>query len=328
VNLLGSVAVNLLTLTAELAGVALSIQLATSVSYLLWLPLVAFALWLMLWRVNYSTIENVLGVLGLALFAFAVAIWRIHPDWNALLHQATHPTVPSGEGHPTYFYWAIAVFGGTVMPYEMFFFSSGAVEEGWTRSDLIVNRANVYLGFPLGALAAISIMVASALVLGPAGISVSHLDQVALPVALQLGKVGLGVVLVGFFAATFGAAFETTLANGYAISQFFGWPWGKLIAPRKAPLFHTVLLVTLTAGLAFGLTSLDPIKITEYAIVFSAVALPLTYFPVLLVANDREYLGDKRNAKLTNVLGFIMLCVITLAALAAIPLMIATKAGA
>ena len=73
---------------------------------------------------------------------------------------------------------------------------------------------------------------------------------------------------------------------------------------------------------------IDPIKITEYSIVFSAVALPLTYFPVLIVANDPNYLGEKTNSRLSNVIGIIMLIIVTLAALAAIPLMIATKAGA
>ena len=35
-------------------------------------------------------------------------------------------------------------------PYEVFFFSSGAVEEHWTGKDLNQNRINVFLGFPLG----------------------------------------------------------------------------------------------------------------------------------------------------------------------------------
>jgi Mn2+/Fe2+ NRAMP family transporter len=328
VNLIGSVAVNFLTMTAEIAGVALSIQLATDVSYFLWIPLVGFAVWMIIWKVKFSILENVFGILGLTLFAFAVAVWQMHPDWHALFSQATHPAVPHGEGHPTYLYWAIAVFGGTIMPYELFFFSSGAVEERWTRKDLFINRANVYLGFPLGAAAAISIMTAAALVLKPANIQVNHLDQAALPVALALGKVGLAVVLVGFFAATFGASLETALSNGYVISQFFGWSWGKLVSPRQAPLFHTVMLVTIILAAGLGLSTIDPVKITEYSIVFSAVALPLTYIPVLIIANDPNYVGDKTNSRTTNVVGFIMLLVVVLAAAAAIPLMIATKAGA
>ena len=67
------------------------------------------------------------------------------------------------------------------MPYELFFFSSGAVEERWSRRDLVLNRANVYFGFPLGAVTAIAIMTAAALVLHPAGVDVSHLSQAALP---------------------------------------------------------------------------------------------------------------------------------------------------
>jgi Mn2+/Fe2+ NRAMP family transporter len=327
-NMGASTAVNVLTMIAELAGVALSIQLATDVSYFLWIPLVGLAVWIVVWRVKFSTLENVVGIAGLTLFVFVVAMWQLHPDWHSVLSQTTHPTVPNGEGHPTYFYWAIAVFGGTVMPYELFFFSSGAVEEKWTRRDLFLNRANVYFGFPVGAIVSISILGTAALVLKPAQIEVNHLSQAALPVALQLGKLGLAAAMVGFFAATFGASLETTLSNGYVISQFFGWSWGKLATPRRAPLFYAVMLVFLFLAVAVGLTTVDPVKITEYSIVFSAVALPLTYIPVLIVANDPSYVADKTNSRVTNALAVVMLVVVVVVALAAIPLMIATKAGA
>jgi len=126
----------------------------------------------------------------------------------------------------------------------------------------------------------------------------------------------------------FGASLETTLSNGYVVSQYFGWSWGKLVAPRRAPLFHTVLLISVIVATALALTSIDPIKITEYSIVFSAVVLPLTYIPVLLIANDPNYVGDKTNSKFSNAIAIIMLVVVVIAALAALPLMIATKAGA
>ena len=68
--------------------------------------------------------------------------------------------------------------------------------------------------------------------------------------------------------------------------------------------------------------------LTEYAVIFSAVALPLTYVPILLVANDREYMGAHANGRLANVLGFVYLVVILVIAVAAIPLMIITNVGA
>jgi len=86
------------------------------------------------------------------------------------------------------------------------------------------------------------------------------------------------------------------------------------------------LLSTLAAG-AVLMTNVDPILITEMSVVFSAVALPLTYFPILVVANDSDYMGEHSNGKLANILGSIFLVAVVIAAVAAIPLMIWTRMG-
>ena len=75
------------------------------------------------------------------------------------------------------------------------------------------------------------------------------------------------------------------------------------------------------------MTGVDPVVLTEYAVIFSVVALPLTYVPILLVANDRSYMGRYGNGRVANVLGLVYLIVIMLVALTAIPLMILTNAG-
>ena len=97
--------------------------------------------------------------------------------------------------------------------------------------------------------------------------------------------------------------------------------------PREAARFHLVLLVSAIVAVAVLLTTVDPIKVTEYSVVFSAVALPLTYFPILVVANDPDYMGEAVNGPAANALGTIYLVIVVVAAAAAIPLMIVTKAG-
>src|SRR5690349_5327379 len=126
-NLTGSVLVTVLTLGAELGGVGLALQLATSVNYLLWVPVVGFVLWVALWRVKFDTLENVFGLLGLALVVFVVAFFQLHPDTGGLWHQATHPGPPQGEDWGTYWFFAVALFASALTPYEVFFFSSGGV---------------------------------------------------------------------------------------------------------------------------------------------------------------------------------------------------------
>jgi Mn2+/Fe2+ NRAMP family transporter len=326
-NLVASMGVTFLTFIAEIGGVALAIEIATSVNEVLWVPVVAAALWIVLWRVRFSVLENAFGLLGLALVVFAVALWKLGPDWSGLWGQVTTPQPQPGQNWTQYAYYAVALFGAAMTPYEVFFFSSGGVEENWTPKDLGTMRLNVFLGFPLGGLLSVSIAAVTAVVFLPVGVEVDALAQVPLPVALALGKIGVAVALLGFFAATFGAACETGLSVGYSMAQFFGWRWGKFVAPRQAARFHAVILLSAVLAVAVLLTTVDPVAVTEYSVVFSALALPLTYLPILVIANDPDYMGEHVNGRVANALGTVFLLVIVVASVAAIPLMILTRGG-
>lgn len=58
------------------------------------------------------------------------------------------------------------------------------------------------------------------------------------------------------------------------------------------------------------------------------MAWPLTYFPILVVANDPVYMGEHVNSRAVNLLGTVMLVVVLIAAVAALPLLVSTKGGA
>jgi len=327
VTLVASFLVTLLTLIAEIGGVALAFELASGVNYLLWVPLAALAVWLVVWRVKFSKLETVFGLMGLLLIVFAVALFKLGPDWGQLMHQATNPHPVGHESWGTYAYYAIALFGAAMTPYEVFFFSSGGVEEKWGRKSLGTMRSNVFIGFPLGGLLSLAIAGCAAVIFLPAGIEVGTLGQVALPVGVALGKLGLAIVLIGIFAATFGAALETVLSCGYTIAQYRGWQWGKFVRPREASRFHLVMIVCLLLAIMTLMTAVDPVKVTEYSVVFAAMALPLTYLPILIIANDPDYVGDQTNGRVRNFLGIGYLFLLIVASVAAIPLMIITKAG-
>jgi manganese transport protein len=327
-NLGASFLINLMTLTAEIGGIALALQLASSISPGLWIPVAAFLVWLVIWRVKFSIMENVTGLLGLTLIVFAVALFLLAPNWTELAVQAFQPSVPAAEGASVYWYYAIALFGAAMTPYEVFFFSSGAVEDKWTVKDLGESRLNVLVGFPLGGVLSIAIAACAAVVLLPKAIDVTSLSQVVLPVAQAGGTIAAIIVIIGIVAATFGAALETTLSSGYTLAQFFGWSWGKFRRPDQAARFHVTMIVCLLIGIGVLATGVDPVLITEYSVVFSAIALPLTYLPILIVANDPQYMGKYVNGKVTNALGLAYLVIILVASIAAIPLMIATGAGA
>ena len=82
------------------------------------------------------------------------------------------------------------------------------------------------------------------------------------------------------------------------------------------------MILSLVVALDILFTGVDPVQVTEFSVVFSAIALPLTYLPILIVANDPRYMGDKVNGKATNFFGLIFLGIILGATSAPTPLML------
>src|SRR4029078_342886 len=198
--------------------------------------------------------------------------------------------------------------------------------------------------YALGGFLSFALMIVAAVLFLPRGIdpavlgtpalaaapTIAHeglLGAPALAAQHTLGRVGLLLALVGILFAVGGAAVETSFAGAYNLAQFFGWRWGKKERPADAPRFTLAWLALLARALLVVMTGYDPVKLTEYSVIFSVVALPLTYLPILLVANDRTYMGEHANGRLANVLGVVYLVIILVIAVAAIPLMILTNGG-
>ena len=76
-----------------------------------------------------------------------------------------------------------------------------------------------------------------------------------------------------------------------------------------------------------GLTGVSPLQLVNISIVFGMVVMPFTYHPILRIAMDKNIMGKHVNRRGDTVLGVAVLGLIIVAALAAIPLMIATNFG-
>jgi manganese transport protein len=323
--LIASEVVNLLTLAAEVGGVAIALQLLSGLPYRLLLPLAVLALALVLWTMHLEWIERLFGYGGLCMLVFAVAALKLGPDWT----QFGNGFIPHLAQNNTwlYLYFAIGLLGAAMTPYEVYFYSSGGIEDRWTRRDLGLNRANAIVGYSLGGLLSLALMIVGAGVFLRHGINPEHLGSIALGAEQPIGKIGLLLAIVGILFAVGGASIDTVFSGAYNLAQFLGWEWGRYRQPAGAPRFALTWMVLLVLALAIVMTGVDPVMLTEYAVIFSAVALPLTYIPILLVANDHEYMGANRNGKLANTLGVLYLLVIVVIAFAAIPLMIITNVG-
>ena len=329
VTLLAATAVCLLTCAAEIGAIALVWNLLSGWPYRGLLLLVLAALLLIAWAVPFKWIERVFGLGGLLMIVFLVLAWRLSPDWGALASGLV-PKPPvlaqPGDG-PLFAYMAVALFSSILLPYETYFYASGAVEDRWQPKDVGINRVVVVFGFALGALLSVALVASGHLAFGAAGIEAVTPGTAVLPVGDTLGPAWVWVALLGMLFAFGGAAIETCLSCAYNLAQFFGWPWGKYRAPGSAPRFTMAWALVFVLATAIVMTGVDPVQVVEYSIVFSVVILPLSYFPLLLVASDRGVMGAHANGWLSRSLGWTYLGLVTVAALAAIPLLILTHGG-
>jgi Mn2+/Fe2+ NRAMP family transporter len=323
VALVASTAVNLLTVAAELGGLAIILTLLFDAAFSLFVVLAAIGLVIAVALLPFGGIERIFGYCGLLMLVFVATAIQQGPDWGAVAHGF----IPSLSDSKLYLYFVVGVFAAALMPYEVHFYSSGAIEEGWDESSLKENRLNAIVGYSLGGILACALVVVSGFLFHPLGIDPTDLGTVALPVQNSFGETGLLLALGGMMFCVGGAAVDSSFSASYNLAQFLGWEWGRYRGPEKAPRFTASWLVFLFLAVLIVLSGINPVEITEYSVIFAVVALPLTYLPIMLVAEDRSFMGEHANGRISTALGWLYFAVIVVLAVAAIPLLLMTNGG-
>jgi len=323
VALVASTVVNLLTVAAELGGLAIILQLLFDAEFSLFVVLAAIGLVIVVAVLPFGGIERIFGYCGLMMLVFVATAIHQDPDWGAVAHGF----IPSLSSSTLYLYFVVGVFAAALMPYEVHFYSSGAVEERWDASSLKENRMNAVVGYALGGVLACVLVIVSGYLFHPLGVEPGDLGTVALPAQGAYGETGLLLALGGMMFCVGGAAVDSSFSASYNLAQFLGWEWGRYRGPEKAPRFTVSWLIFLFLAMLIVLTGINPVEITEYSVVFAVVALPMTYLPILMIAGDRSFMGEHVNGRFSGLLGWLYFALIVVLAIAAVPLLLATNGG-
>jgi Mn2+/Fe2+ NRAMP family transporter len=328
VTLIASNIVNVITCAAEIGGFALVIEYLTGWPFRLDVVLSGVALAVLVAVLPFKWIERFFGLLGLMLLVFGFAVFAMQPDWSTAGH-ALVPNVPALDkyGYILYAYFVVGIFSAVMMPYEVYFYSSGAIEENWTTKDLSENTLITTIGMALGGLLAMALVVIGAAFFLPKRIYPELLGTIAAGPAAVFGKPGLLFALLGMLFAVGGSAVETGLAAAYNLAQYFGWKWGRKHKPQHTPRFTMAWVGTFVLAILIAAIGIYPVELVEYGVMLAVVVLPLTYYPILVAAKDRSYMGKHANATWQNVLGWLFFGIVSLCGLAAIPLLVLTKMG-
>jgi Mn2+/Fe2+ NRAMP family transporter len=310
--------IDLLLLSAELGGAAIAITLLTGVGFQWWILPIGAVVWLVLWFGNFSLIENGVGLLGILTLAFVYSAWQLGPDPQSVASGFV-PSLPDG-GMARYAFLAVTIIGATVSPYLLNFYSSGAIEEKWSASDLWINRITAFVGMGFGAVVSMGVLVTSAVVLNPQRVQIESFEQAAQMFAPVFGPWAVTMFALALGVGCFGAAVEITLNAGYVLGQSFGWTWGVEKPRRNVSRFTVAFTLMLLLAIGLGTIGFNPLQMTLISVALTVVITPLVVLPFLVLMNEERYVKTHTSGPVGNGLLAVLTLLCALMAIVVIPL--------
>ena len=103
-------------------------------------------------------------------------------------------------------------------------------------------------------------------------------------------------------------------ALSYIITETFGWEQGLDKKFHEVKAFYGVIIVSLILGLLLNYIGISPIKSLIYSAILYGLTAPILIAIILHIANNKKVMGKYTNGKLSNILGFATLILMTVAA--------------
>ncbi|MGB5435673.1 MAG: divalent metal cation transporter, partial [Maribacter sp.] len=193
----------------------------------------------------------------------------------------------------------IALVGTTVVPYNLFLHASLVSEKWKSKEDLKTARKDTFIAIALGGLVSMAVVIAAAAIPGKEVANVMDLAKGLEPLYGDSARYFMGI---GLFAAGITSAITAPLAAAYVTNSCFGWDVGL-----KDFKFRMVWMIILAIGVVFLSFGIKPIEIIKFAQVANGILLPLIAVFLLWIVNKPSVMGQYKNSKMQNILGFVII---------------------
>ena len=266
---------------------------------------------------RYRVIERIFKYLTLALLAYVVDVFLVHPSLGETIRATIVPTISLDR---EYVATLVAILGTTISPYLFFWQTSQEVEEeksagrssreerqGASPFELRVATIDVTVGMLVSNLVMYFIILATALTLHANG--TTQIDtgadaaQALRPLAgdlagivFAIGMIGTGLLAVPVLAG----------ASAYAVSETFGWREGLDERWQRARPFYGVVAIATIVGLVIPFSGVKPIDALFFTSVLNGIAAPPLLVVIMLAARNKKVMGDQTIGPVLTTLGWIV----------------------
>jgi Mn2+/Fe2+ NRAMP family transporter len=297
---------NLTNVMANFAGVASSLELF-HVSRYVSVPLAAVAVWLLIVKGSYRSVEKVFLFATTLYICYVASGILVKPDWKEAAIYSVRPVLMLDPGYITIL---IGMVGTSVAPWMQFYLQAAVVEKGITAKEYNESRIEVIVGCIVMTVIAFFIIVACA----GAIYSVSPKDiRDAADAALGLKPFGQYAFLLfaaGLLNASVFAACILPLSTSYTVCEGLGFESGVNRRFREAPVFYWLftLLIVVGAGVILipGFPLVDMILFSQ---VINGVLLPFVLIFMVLLVNRPGLMKEWTNSRGYNIVAWVAVAV-------------------
>ena len=293
---------------SEFAGIAASMQLF-GVSKFVSVPLAAVAIWLLVVRGSYRSVERIFLVACVFYFVYPVSAFLAKPVWREVLHDTLVPSrfrFDSG-----YVGMLIGLVGTTIAPWMQFYLQSSVVEKGIRKDRYWISRWDVVVGCVVTDVVAFFIIVACAVTLFTHGVKITDAADAARSLEPLAGRYASSLFAFGLLNASLFAAAILPLSTVYYVCEAFGWEAGVDKKWEEAKAFYGIYTAMIVMGAAVVLLPNFPLIQTMFVSqVANGIALPPVLVFMLLLVNKRSLMGDQVNGRFFNAVAWLTAIVV------------------
>ena len=301
------VAVNLTNVMSEFAGVASSLELF-HVSRYISVPLSAIAVWLLVVKGNYRSVEKIFLLACVFYVTYVISGFLVKPDWKEAAIYSVRPVLLL---EPAYIYMLIGMVGTTIAPWMQFYLQAAVVEKGVTAKEYAESRIEVIVGCFMTSVIAFFIIVACA----GAIYSVKPREITDAAQAAQalkpFGNYAFLLFSAGLFNASIFAACILPLSTAYSVCEGLGFESGVNRRLREAPIFYALYTLLIVVGAGVVLIPRFPlVRMILLSQVLNGMLLPFILIFMILLINKQELMGEWVNPRWFNLFSWVTVVVI------------------
>ena len=279
----------------------------------------------------YQKIASILKYLCLVLLVYLIVPFLYKQDLAAVLKATFIPTIKLDKDFISIL---VAILGTTISPYLFFWQASMEVEnKKKMKRDLVVNkriinemRKDVDFGMLFSNLVMFFIILTTGSVLFKGGIhKIDTVEQAAQALKPLAGRAAYLLFATGVIGTGLLAIPVLSGSLSYIVTESFGWKEGLDKKFQKAKAFYIIIAISLILGLSMNYIGISPIKALIYSAILYGLTAPVLIAIILHISNNKKIMGKNINGRISNILGFAALSLMTAASIMLIYILLKGK---